>query len=115
MLFSPKKCVCECVQALNKKEQVKAILKELLDRTQGKLQFGKDDLEKAIMSCRGCDKRTLKNWVEYLWKLEYINQPLPQYYEINIVKASELELEIPDLKQTHLFQPSTHTHIIQKS
>ena len=89
---------------MNRKEQTKEIIQKLLD-TKKLGYFTKSDIEKAIMFCRGLDPRTIQNWFNFLWKFEYILQPEPNIYHLNIVKIGELEVKIPpqiDTKQTRL-------------
>jgi len=58
------------------------------------------------MVCRGVDKRTLKTWFDVLWKFEFLLQPEPGLFNLNVQKASELEISIPpqiDSRQRRLF------------
>ena len=99
--------MCECALDLNKKEQIVEILKNLLKRTDGKFQFWKHDIEDAIIECRGCDKRTLRNWWNYLWRMDYFTQPKPGVFVLNVDKL--LELECPELS-AHQVTLDEHTH-----
>jgi hypothetical protein len=59
-----------------------------------------DDIAKAIMICRGVDNRTINQWFNALWKLEYLLQPSLGVYSLNLEKIAELEI------------PLTHTQIL---
>jgi hypothetical protein len=57
------------------------------------------------MLCHGFDKRTIKTWFDALWKLEYLTQPQPGVFNLNVNKIAKLELPAPrqiDLKQKRL-------------
>jgi hypothetical protein len=100
-----------CV-SLNKKPQAAQIFKTLLRDTKGKHEFKKEQLEKAIMEAReAIDKRTIKNWWDYLWKFCYFSQIHPGIYKLDLKKVLELELELElvDPHQLHLIQ-TEHTH-----
>ena len=101
---------CVCVLTLNKKTQVSEIIQKLLMETKGSLIFQRSELEKAIMECRGCDKRTLKNWWRYLWMLGYFTQPRQAIFQLETKRLLELELEREPITQAHL-PLSTHTQI----
>jgi hypothetical protein len=59
--------------------------------------FTRSDIEKAIIVCRQpLDERTTNNWFNLLWKLEYIIQPKPKTYALNITKIQELEVALPE-------------------
>jgi hypothetical protein len=94
--------LCVCVQ-VNKKEQVKEILKTLLEMRQP--AYTERDIEKAIMQHRGLDPRTLKNWFRYLWRMEYLIQQKKSLYQLNYDKVAELELDslVVDVNQRRLF------------
>lgn len=83
---------------------MREILEKMLDM---KLPcYTRSDIEKAIMSTRMVvDQRTLNNWFQFLWKLEYLTQPEPSVYTLNWTKVAELELPVPlefDPKQRRL-------------
>ena len=76
---------------MNKREQVIEILKVLLKSKQ--TTYSKEDVEKAIMECRGGDHRTLRNWFRYLWRMGYFLQPQKDMFQLNFEKVVELELD----------------------
>ena len=80
-----------CVQ-VNRREQVIEILKALLKTNQP--TYWKTDIEKAIMESRGLDPRTIRNWFDYLWKMEYFIQSKIGVYQLNFEKIAELELDV---------------------
>jgi len=88
---------------MNRREQVIEILKALLKTKQ--TTYSKVDVGKAIMECRGLDPRTIRNWFNYLWKLEYFIQPDKGVYQLNYEKIAELELDavILDPNQRRLY------------
>jgi len=101
--FKGKKCVC--ASPMNKKEQVKEIIKALLDNCNHLGYYRKAEIEKAIMLCRGSDNRTIRNWFKFLWRLEYFIQPHPHVYQLNMERIVDLEISIPiqiDPKQRRL-------------
>jgi len=87
---------------LNKRQQTRQVLANLLEATKGNPSFRRQHLEKAIMQARGGDKRTVKNWWGYLWTLEYFSQPSPEAFRLNVNKIIELELEVKETNQTQL-------------
>jgi hypothetical protein len=88
---------------VNRREQVTEILKTLLKTKQ--TSYTQIDIGKAIMECRGLDPRTIRNWFNYLWKLEYFVQPDKDLYQLNYEKVAELELDavILNPEQRRLF------------
>lgn len=102
---------------MNKREtQLREVLSAILTETKGNLKLKKVDFEKAIMKKGYRDKRTLTNWWEYLWKLEYITQPDPgAYYQLSVKRLLELELEVPESNQTQITEHCTLTHTNLKS
>lgn len=99
---SPEKNVCVCNQ-MNRTEKIKQIIQQLLNQKLG--YYSKRDIEKAILEVCGIDPRTQVNWFNYIWKLEYITQPEPGIYHLNVTKCVELEVSIPpqiDTKQMKL-------------
>mgnify|MGYP001606334859 CR=1 len=94
---------------MNKKEQVVEILKTLLKRKDGKFEFWKDNIEDAIMECRGCDRRTLHNWWNYLWRMGYFIQSRHGIYVLNVEKVVTLECPELSAHQTTLAEHS-HSH-----
>lgn len=78
---------------MNKKEQVTEILKELFKKKSN--HYHKTDIENAIITCRGLDPRTLKNWWNYLWRLGFFEQPSKDKYILNYNRLSELEMPTP--------------------
>lgn len=88
-------------------ETVKLILEKLINQKNQLGYYRKADIEKAIIQVRGADYRTLKTWFNVLWRLEYLLQPEPGIFHINITKLAELELseKVPkqlDTKQSRL-------------
>ena len=76
---------------INKEEEIKQILSDLLATKKG--YFSREDIEKSIIRCRGCiDKRTVGSWFTFLWKMEYFVQPQPHIYNLNLQKVADLEL-----------------------
>jgi len=74
-----------------------ATLKEILQiilNQKGMGTFTRNDIDKAIMNTRGMDPRTLENWFNYLWKLEYIRQPDPGVYVLNFCEVSKLDIHV---------------------
>ena len=87
-----------------KTEVIKEILQNLLE-TKKVGYYTKQDIEKAIMQSRGVDKRTIQNWFNMLWKLEYFVQPEPGIFNLNLEKIVDLEVKVspqPDMKQKRL-------------
>lgn len=78
---------------LNKREQIVEILNELF-KTKRNI-WTKQEIETAIMTCRGVDPRTLKNWFAYLWKLEFFEQPQNGKYVLNFARLEALEIRAP--------------------
>jgi len=98
-----------------KKEIIKEILENLINQNNRIGYYTKEQIEKAIIQCRGADPRTIQSWFNALWKLQYLIQPQPNVFNINIDKIVDLELEhkIPiqiDKKQTKLSSFNLHTH-----
>ena len=94
--------MCEC-ESVNKKPQVIEIINELF-KTQ-KNYYYKNDVEKAIMICRGADARTRQNWWHYMWQLGFFQQPEQGKYVFDYARLAELELPLPlesDPKQAKL-------------
>ena len=87
------------------KPAVKEILSTLMTEAKS-LDYDRNQVEKAIIKCRGIDPRTVKVWFNILWKFEYFTQPRKGLYRINLEKLSELELVVPseiiDPKQRRL-------------
>jgi len=77
---------------MKKEETIKAILEKLINQRNQIGYYSKDDIEKAIIQVRGADYRTLKTWFTVLWRLEYLLQPQPNIFHLNLAKISELEL-----------------------
>ena len=97
-----KQCVCE---SMTKQEQIREIIVQLLAQNRDIGYYSKPDIERAIMTCRGCDLRTINNWFNYLWKLEYFIQPQLGIYHLNLNMIQTLELKPPiqiDPKQRKL-------------
>jgi len=87
-----------------KTEVIKQILQNLLE-TKKFGYYTRVDIEKAIMQSRGVDKRTIQNWFDALWKLEYFLQPQPGIFNLNLEKVVGLEVKVSpqiDLKQKRL-------------
>lgn len=53
-------------------------------------QVSKNSLELAIMSVRGADPRTLKNWTKNLIRLEYLKRLNASVFQMNLVKVNGL-------------------------
>lgn len=110
-----KKSLCVCVN-LVKKQVIKEILQNLINQNNRIGYYTKEQIEKAIMQCRGADPRTIQTWFKALFRLEYLIQPQPNVYNINIDKIVDLEIDnkIPiqvDRKQKSLkLFLETHTH-----
>ena len=99
------------VCVLNKREsQLRDVLSAILTETKGNLQFRKSQFDKAVMTQGYRDKRTLNNWWDFLWKLEYITQSDPGQYQLSVKKLLELELEYRETNQTQLTETCTLTH-----
>lgn len=97
--------MCECVCAVNKREQIKEIIQTLLESNTKIGYYSRSDIEKAITISRGLDPRTVKNWFSFLWKLEYFTQPEVGVYRLNLEKVAALEVPLPfqiDPKQKRL-------------
>ena len=97
--------MCECVCAVNKREQIKEIIQTLLESNTKIGYYSRSDIEKAITISRGLDPRTVKNWFSFLWKLEYFMQPEVGVYRLNLEKVAALEVQLPfqiDPKQKRL-------------
>lgn len=84
---------------------VKQIIQTLIN-TRG-LQFTRGDIDKAVMENRGWDQRTMLNWFNYLWKMEYIQQPSPGIFQLNLNKITCLEVKLPP-NQTQLVGNDAH-------
>lgn len=78
---------------MNKKEQVIEILRELFKQKRN--HYTRSEIENAIITCRGVDPRTLKNWWNYLWRLEFFEQPSKNKYILNYTRLAELEMPTP--------------------
>lgn len=90
---------------MTKREQAKQIFQTLLDS--GKLgKFTRMDIDKAIMKALFVrDARSLNNWFNLLWRLEYFTQPAPGVYDLNFEALVLLEVPLPlqvDPKQRRL-------------
>ena len=79
-----------------KAEDIKAILQKLLaqNRTSG---FTRNDIDKAIIKTKlVADQRSIDNWFNLLWKLEYLQQPNPGQYQLNLSEILQnLEVKVP--------------------
>ena len=89
---------------MNKETTICLILKRLIEQTNKLTDYSKADIDKAIIFCRGIDPRTVQNWFTVLWKFEYLLQPMPERYSLNLEKAASLALPIE----------CTHTHKLSK-
>jgi hypothetical protein len=80
---------------MKKHERIKEIVEYLI--TSGKFNhYTRKDIEKAIVVCRqALDERTVINWFNLLWKLEYILQPQCGLYALNVGKIQNLEVKLP--------------------
>ena len=78
---------------MNKREQIVEVLNELFKTKRN--HFTKQEIEKAIIVCRGLDPRTLKNWWAYLWRLEVFEQPTKGKYVLNFAVLEKLEIHAP--------------------
>jgi hypothetical protein len=85
-----------------KQDDLKAIIQRLLSSNKT-IGFTKTEIEKAIIKTKLIgDQRSIDNWFNLLWKLEYFTQPQPNYYCLNLVEISSLEIVLPDVKQERL-------------
>ena len=85
---------------MNQKEKIKQILTTLTSKKINSYTY--DDIAKAIMICRGVDNRTINQWFNALWKLEYLLQPSLGVYSLNLDKIAELEISL------------AHTHFLER-
>ncbi len=81
---------------MKKKERITEVIEHLI--TSGKFNsYTKRDVEKAIIVCRQpLDERTIQNWFNLLWQLEYLIQPECGVYSLNLPKLQELEVKLPE-------------------
>jgi hypothetical protein len=89
---------------MNREIAIKEILERIIEQTNKLTNLSKTEIDKAIILSRGIDPRTITNWFNALWKLEYLTQPMPGSYSINLEKAIGLEIPIE----------RTHTQILEK-
>jgi len=93
-------------ERMKKDQRIREVIEQLIVSDKFN-SFARHDIDKAIIVCRQpLDERTIDNWFNLLWKLEYIIQPKPKVYSLNITKIQELEVKLPqevDPKQRRLF------------
>lgn len=91
---------------MNKKQKLKAILEQLIMKTRKTGSFSKNEIERAIqVSLMAADERTIANWFDLLWKLEFFEQPTPNLYNLNWERIVDLEVARPvdlDVSQRRL-------------
>jgi len=92
------------VTKMNRDVAIREILERIIKQTNKLTDLSKNEIEKAIIFCRGVDPRTIQNWFNVLWKLEYLEQPTLGFYSLNLEKA--IALDIPVAR--------THTQILDK-
>lgn len=85
---------------MKNEEEIKKIVKTLIEQSNKIKDFKKIEVEKAVMSIRGVDKRTVSTWFNALVQLEYLIQSGHDsigrpFYQFNFqkVKLYEFELE----------------------
>jgi hypothetical protein len=77
-------------QLVSKKESITEIIQQIL-RTKQSTQFTKEDIELAIMKAQFViDRRSINNWFNVLWKLQYLEQPQPGKYCLNVTEVANL-------------------------
>jgi len=81
---------------MDKREQIKKIVQKLLN--QNKLSgFSRADIDKAtLQALLVLDQRSFDRWFNFLWKLEYLTQPEPEKYSLNVERIVELEVKLPE-------------------
>ena len=79
---------------MNKETTIRLILKRLIEDSNKVTDLSRSEVDKAIIFCRGVDPRTVQNWFNVLWKFEYLVQPVPERYSLNLEKAASLDLPI---------------------
>ena len=79
---------------MNRQKCIREILENLINTNRQLGYYTKDDIEKSIIRCRGFDQRTIDNWFKVLWRLEYLLQPEPGIFHLNLSKVAELELPV---------------------
>lgn len=80
---------------------MKQILESLLKT--GRLKHSRADIEGAIRKTLWLiDNRSVENWFNLLWKQEFIIQPEPGAYLLNLQKAAVLDLDVKEVNQTEL-------------
>lgn len=89
-----------------KKEWIRDILENILKSKETVGEYTRKDIEKAIILSRGMDKRTISNWFDTLWALEYFTQPKKGVYCLDFAKVAELDLKIPERAHTQTLLPS---------
>jgi hypothetical protein len=81
---------------VNKKEKIKAILTQLLAKTKKTNRFSRYEIEHAIQTILlAADQRTISNWFELLWNMEFFAQPIVGKYDICWDKLVDLEIGRP--------------------
>lgn len=85
-----------------KQDDLKTIIQKLLN-TNKTTGFTKTEIEKAIIKTKFIgDQRSINNWFNLLWKLEYFTQPKNNYYCLNLTEIASLDITVPDVKQEGL-------------
>ena len=91
---------CACARA-SKIKAAKEILRELLSKN--KTDFCRYEIDNAIIKVLWLnDNRAINNWFSLLWNRGYFTTPKPDHYLLNLSAVQELDVEIPDLKQSTL-------------
>ena len=78
-----------------KKQWVKEILENLINSKKELGSYSKREIENAILECRGSDPRTISNWFNVLWRLDYISQVRVGAFYLNFDKIAALEIKLP--------------------
>ena len=65
-------------------------------------QVSLKDIEKAIMSIRGIDERTIKRWTKALIVFEYIKPVSPYTFQLNPLKIPHLIKKLKEQPQTKI-------------
>ena len=75
-------------------------MQTLLDK--GKIQFSRAEIESAIVkTLLVADQRSIDNWFNLIWRLEYFTQPRVGVYQVFFENLRELDVVV-DLQQETL-------------
>ena len=80
---------------MKREQQIREIVETLIKQGKRINCYSRNEVEKAIITCRGVDKRTIKTWFNILWSFEYLLQPELGQYSLNLQKLVELDVEPP--------------------